>query len=118
MTVTVVKGTFSNRDDAVASIEKEGRFARDGAMDAGDLEDEHWHRTSLKIYLLQGSFETKDVVSNQLLLAGAGDVISIPRGTLHAARCPEPATYVVGFESAQAAREFKPEYSTNNDGEH
>jgi len=28
---------------------------------------------------------------------------------LHAARCPEPATYVVGFESEQAAKNFKPE---------
>ena len=78
-------------------------------MQSGDLEDVHWHKTSLKIYVLTGTFETRDVVADQLMPAGPGDLISIPRQTLHAARCPEPATYVVGFESEEAARAFGPE---------
>ena len=109
MGVSIGAGGFSNREEARSIIENEGRFARDGAMQSGDLEDVHWHKTSLKIYVLTGKFETRDVVSDQLLIAVAGDLISIPRQTLHAARCPEPATYVVGFESEQAAKNFKPE---------
>ena len=38
-----------------------------------------------------------------------GDFIRIPARTLHAARCPKPARYVVGFESELAAKKFKPE---------
>ena len=109
MGVSIGAGGFSTREEARSIIENEGRFARDGAMQSGDLEDVHWHKTSLKIYVLTGKFETRDVVSDQLLIAVAGDLISIPRQTLHAARCPEPATYVVGFESEQAAKNFKPE---------
>lgn len=78
-------------------------------MQAGDLEDIHWHKTSLLIFVLSGSFETHDAVANSNLDAGPGDLISIPARTLHAARCPDPATYVVGFESAEAARQFRPE---------
>ena len=78
-------------------------------MQAGDLEDIHWHKTSLMIYVLDGSFETRDVASDSNLLAGPGDLISIPARTLHAARCPKPATYVVGFESEHAAKSFRPE---------
>ncbi len=78
-------------------------------MQSGDLEDIHWHKTSLLIFVLSGSFETRDVASNAMLLAGPGDLISIPARTLHAARCPDPATYVVGFASEQAAKTFRPE---------
>ena len=109
MGVIIGAGGFSSREEAKSIIESQGLFARDGAMQSGDLEDVHWHKTSLKIFVLTGKFETRDVASDQLLNAGAGDLISIPRQTLHAARCPEPATYVVGFESEEAAKKFKPE---------
>ena len=115
MGVTVTKANFTGRAEATRIIEQQGLFARDGAMDSGDLEDIHWHKTSLLIYVLTGTFETKDVASNELLLAGAGDCISIPSRTLHAARCPKRATYVVGFESADAARNFKPELPNDLD---
>ena len=113
MSVTVQKGGFSNRDEAVGLIRGLGLYARDGAMASGDLEDVHWHKTSLRIYVLSGTFETRDVESDQLLEASAGDLICIPARTLHAARCPEPATYVVGFESEEAVRTFQPELPEN-----
>lgn len=78
-------------------------------MASGDLENVHWHKTSLRIYVLEGSFETKDVATDRLLQAVAGDLIVIPSRTLHAARCPAPATYVVGFESESAMASFGPE---------
>ncbi|MFT7220408.1 MAG: quercetin dioxygenase-like cupin family protein [Candidatus Azotimanducaceae bacterium] len=109
MAVTVTSGNFKNRDDAVQLIEQQVKFARDGAMQSGDLEDVHWHKTSLQIYVLTGRFETRDVVTDTLLPAGPGDLITIPQQTLHAARCPEPATYVVGFESEDAAKQFGPQ---------
>ena len=109
MSVSVKSGGFATSAEANAIIAGEGLFARDGAMQTGDLEDVHWHKTSLKIYVLTGRFETRDVLSGQILEAGAGDLINIPRETLHAARCPEPATYVVGFESKAAAKKFKAE---------
>ena len=109
MTVSVTKQHFQDHAEAVRRIESQGMFARDGAMQAGDLEDIHWHKTSLLIYVLSGSFETLDAVEQNHLLAGPGDLISIPARTLHAARCPDPATYVVGFESKEAASQFRPE---------
>lgn len=109
MGVNIESGFFSGKQEALEKIAAQGLFARDGAMQSGDLEDVHWHKTGLKIYVLEGSFETKDVESGMLLQAGPGDLISIPRETLHAARCPQPAVYVVGFESETAARTFGPE---------
>ena len=109
MGVSVTKSKFTSRDQAVADIEQLKLFPRDGAMSSGDLEDIHWHTTTLRIYVLSGSFETLDVESNKLLKASAGDLICIPDKTLHAARCPDPATYVVGFESQEAARTFRAE---------
>lgn len=109
MGVTVKAGHFSGKDAALAEIAERGLHPRDGAMASGDLENIHWHKTSLAIYVLEGSFETKDVASDSTLMAGPGDLISIPSGTLHAARCPNPATYVVGFESAEAMGNFRPE---------
>lgn len=109
VSVTVERGDFLTREEATAMVVAAGLHSRDGAMESGDLEDVHWHKTSLKIYLLSGTFETKDVVSDQLLPAGPGDIISIPEGTLHAARCPDPTTYVVGFESEEAMKNFRPE---------
>jgi len=109
VSVSVSKGDFEDKQDAIARIESQGLFAREGAMGMGDLEDVHWHKTSLKIYVLEGSFETRDVEADANLMAGPGDIISIPAETLHAARCPIPARYVVGFESAEAAANFRPE---------
>ena len=109
MSVSVTSNHFEGRDKAIELIEEHGLFARDGAMQSGDLEDVHWHKSSLQIYVLGGSFETRDVVLDTTLLAGRGDLVSIPARTLHAARCPSPATYVVGFESEEAARSFRPE---------
>jgi quercetin dioxygenase-like cupin family protein len=109
MSISITEKHFEDRDQAIQLIEARGLFARDGAMQSGDLEDIHWHKTSLLIYVLDGSFETRDVASSTVLLAGRGDLISIPARTLHAARCPVPAMYVVGFESEQAAKIFRPE---------
>ncbi len=109
MSVQIIPQAVQDRDHAYQLIESLGLVARDGAMESGDLEDIHWHRTSLRIYVLGGAFETKDVASDRLLMAGAGDLILIPKETLHAARCPQPATYVVGFESAEAMQSFGPE---------
>ncbi len=109
MSVTVTTGGFSGRDDALEQIRSKGLFPRDGAMSSGDLENVHWHTTSLEIYVLEGSFETRDQAADVTLLAGPGDLISIPARTLHAARCPIPARYVVGFESESAMAAFRPE---------
>ena len=110
MGVTVKIGHFSGKQAALTEISDRGLVPRDGAMaSSGDLENIHWHKTSLAIYVLEGSFETKDEASASTLLAHPGDLISIPAGTLHAARCPDPATYVVGFESAEAMANFRPE---------
>ena len=109
MGVTVDDGQFSGKQAALDEIEERGLHARDGYMDSGDLENVHWHITSLVIYVLDGSFETRDVASDSMLMAHAGDRITIPAGTLHAARCPDPATYVVGFESEDAMNNFRPE---------
>lgn len=109
MAVSIENSHFTGRDEAISLIEAQGKFARDGAMASGDLEDVHWHKTSLLIYVLEGSFETLDAASGTVLMAGPGDRMSIPARTLHAARCPEPATYVVGFESEEAAKSFRPE---------
>jgi len=108
MGVSVDKGYFATREDAVSDIAARDLVLRDGAMAAGDLEDIHWHETGLAIYVLKGSFETRDGASGDLLLAGPGDLISIPPRTLHAARCPDPAEYVVGFESKEAMAGFRP----------
>ncbi len=109
MGVTVDSGHFSGKEAALAKIAHRGLHPRDGAMASGDLENIHWHKTSLAIYVLEGSFETRDAASDTTLMAHPGDLISIPAGTLHAARCPDPATYVVGFESADAMSKFRPE---------
>ena len=109
MSVSVTELGITSRERAVQYMENKGLFAREGAMDSGDLEDVHWHVTSLLICVLGGSFETRDVVAGRTVMAGPGDLISIPAKTLHAARCPEPASYVVGFESEHAAKSFRPE---------
>ncbi len=109
MPVTVTKAHFSGKAEAAELINSLGLVPREGAMETGDLEDVHWHKTNLRIYVLGGSFETKDIATDQLLYASAGDLIVIPPRTLHAARCPEPATYMVGFESEDAMASFGPE---------
>ena len=113
MSVSVIQDHFNGRERAWEVISEQGLFARDGAMQSGDLEDIHWHKTSLLIYVLEGSFETLDAASQTLHVATGGDLISIPSRTLHAARCPDPARYVVGFESEQAAMQFRPEKATD-----
>ena len=99
---------FNGKTAALEEIARLGLVARDGAMAAGNLEDVHWHETGLHIFVLEGAFETKEGVDGELLGAGPGDLIIIPAGTPHAARCPQPARYVVGFESAAAMASFKP----------
>jgi uncharacterized RmlC-like cupin family protein len=108
MSVSVDQGYFETREDAIGDIAARDLVPRDGAMASGDLENVHWHETGLAIYILKGSFETKDAASGDLLVAGPGDLITIPPRTLHAARCPDPAEYVVGFESAEAMQSFRP----------
>lgn len=109
MSVEIIHDHITSLQQAYDKITNLGLFARDGAMQSGDLEDVHWHVTSLLIYVLEGEFETRDVVAETTLVAGPGARISIPARTLHAARCPVPAVYVVAFESAEAAAAFRPE---------
>ena len=113
MSVVIEKIGFSSREEAIKLAESEGFFFRDGAMGTGSLEDIHWHKTGLHIYVLSGMFETLDAIRNDFLIARCGDLIKIPRNTLHAARCPRPATYLVGFESESAAKSFRPELPEN-----
>ena len=108
MGVSVDAGYFKTKDDAIEDIAARDLVSRDGAMASGDLENVHWHETGLAIYVLKGTFETKDAASGDLLKAGPGDLITIPPRTLHAARCPDPAEYVVGFESQEAMQSFRP----------
>ena len=109
MSVVIEKIGFASREEAIQLAKSEGCFFRDGATEAGDIEDIHWHRTGLHIYVLYGLFETFDAAREEVLIARGGDLIKIPKNTLHAARCPIPATYVVGFESENAAKGFQPE---------
>ncbi len=109
MSVTVKRDWFDTKDQALDEIDSKNLHPRDGYMDSGDLENIHWHKSSLSIYVLGGTFETMDVESGKTMMAKAGDLITIPANTLHAARCPNPATYVVGFESKQAMENFGPE---------
>lgn len=109
MPVTVSKHHFGDQADAERLLQSLGLTRREGAMSSGDLEDVHWHKTSLRIFVLSGSFETLDAASGTTLSAARGDLISIPARTLHAARCPEPSTYLVGFESVEAMETFAPE---------
>ena len=94
MGVSVEKGDFADRDHAVRQIEGRGLFARDGAMAAGDLEDIHWHKTSLSIYVLSGSFETLDAASGECLRVFAdtetADEFIISDGVLLARTCVIP----------------------------
>jgi uncharacterized RmlC-like cupin family protein len=108
MGVSVDQNYFTTKTDAVNDIAARDLVSRDGAMESGDLENIHWHETGLAIYVLKGTFETKDGASGETLTAGPGDLITIPPRTLHAARCPDPAEYVVGFESAEAMQSFRP----------
>ena len=113
MSVAIENIGFSSREEAMKLAASEGFFFRDGAMGTGNLEDVHWHKTGLHIYVLSGIFETLDAIRNEVLIAKCGDLIKIPKNTLHAARCPSPATYVVGFESEGAAKSFQPELPEN-----
>ena len=113
MSVAIEKIGFSSREEAMKLAVSEGFFFRDGAMGTGNLEDVHWHKTGLHIYVLSGIFETLDAIRNEVLIAKCGDLIKIPKNTLRAARCPSPATYVVGFESKGAAKSFRPELPEN-----
>ena len=113
MSVAIEKIGFASREEAIKLAESEGFFFRDGAMGTGSLEDIHWHKTGLHIYVLSGMFETFDAIKGEVLIAKCGDLIKIPKNTLHAARCPSPATYVVGFESEHAAKNFRPELQEN-----
>jgi quercetin dioxygenase-like cupin family protein len=108
MGLRIEQAHFNGRAEALAEVEKLGLIARDGAMAAGDLEDVHWHEYTVRIFVLEGGFETKEGPTGELLAAGPGDLIVIPARTPHAARCPEPARYIAAFESAEALANFRP----------
>ena len=80
-------------------------------MGTGNLEDIHWHKTGL--HFTFSDVRNLDAIKNEVLIAKCGDLIKIPKNTLHAARCPRPATYLVGFESEEAAKGFRPESPKN-----
>ena len=109
MSVLIEKIGFSSREEAIQLAKPEGLFFRDGTMETGDIEDIHWHKTGQHIFVFSGLFETFDAARDEVLVARGGDLIKIPKNTLHAARCPIPATYLVGFESENAAKGFQPE---------
>ena len=74
MSVAIENIGFSSREEAVKLAESEGFFFRDGAMGTGNLEDIHWHKTGLHIYVLSGMFETLDAIKNEVLIAKCGDL--------------------------------------------
>ena len=45
MSVVIEKIGFASREEAIKLAKSEGFFFRDGAMETGDIEDIHWHKT-------------------------------------------------------------------------
>ena len=62
----VIEKSGCIREEAIKLAKSEGFFFRDGAMVTGDIEDIHWHKTGLHIYVLSGLFETFDAARDEV----------------------------------------------------
>jgi quercetin dioxygenase-like cupin family protein len=94
MELSVTSGYFKDKREAIREISDAGWWPVAWRDAPGDVYEAHKHDADQTLYLVEGSLELQ-VAGNTIRLE-PGDKLELPAFTVHTAKAPEGATYIIG----------------------
>jgi gentisate 1,2-dioxygenase len=106
MSLTFEKAYFDGLSGALADIRERNLFPTTYATDHATAANLHWHAEDVLVYLVKGRSSFLDADGNEHQIQ-AGDLITIPAGTLHAeGAVNEPIVMLIGLVEAVPMDQF------------
>ena len=106
MSLTVKKGHFDGLNGALENIKQQNLFPTTYATDHATAANLHWHNEDVFVYLVKGKTYFLDADGKEHP-AEAGDLITVPAGTLHAeGAVSEPVIMLIGLVDAVPMDQF------------
>ena len=106
MSLVVRKGHFSGLSGALEDIVEKNLFPTTYTTDHATAANLHWHAEDVLVYLVRGRSSFLDADGNEHQIQ-AGDLITIPAGTLHAeGAVNEPIVMLIGLVEAVPMDQF------------
>jgi len=84
MGIQVIENYFSNLDEALDDIRKDGYWPTTFVTEASPEIPVHWHDSELHGYVMEGETYILDGVTKERVDFKKGDKLILPAGTLHA----------------------------------
>lgn len=94
MELKVTDGHFTDKREAIEEISAAGWWPISWRDAAGEVYGDHKHDADQTLYLIEGQIEFG--VGGETVTLNPGDRLELPAFTVHSARAPQGATYIVG----------------------
>ena len=93
--VTVLKSHFQTKEDAIQEIMKAGWWPLSWRDAPGEIYEPHKHDADQTLYLVEGRLELE--ADGRFHHLEPGDKLELPAFTVHSAKVPDGALYIVGM---------------------
>jgi len=94
MELRVTPHYFGDKREAIREISNAGWWPISWRDAPGEVYEPHKHDADQTLYLVQGSLELE--VGSETHNLNPGDKLELPAFTVHSARAPSGATYIIG----------------------
>ena len=95
MELKVTKGHFKDKREAIREISDAGWWPVSWRDPPGEVYEAHKHDADQTLYLVEGSIELG--VGANIHRLTPGDKLELPAFTVHSAKAPRGATYIIGM---------------------
>ena len=95
MELKVTTGYFKDKREAIIEISEAGWWPVSWRDAPRDVYDAHKHDADQTLYVIEGQIEFG--VDDKILRLNPGDKLELPAFTVHTAKAPKGATYIVGL---------------------
>ena len=95
MELKVTTGHFRDKREAIREISDAGWWPVSWRDAPGEVYEAHKHDADQTLYLVQGSLELE--ADGNVYRLKPGDKLDLPAFTVHSAKAPAGATYIIGL---------------------
>jgi len=107
MGLTVQKGFFDGKDQALDDIRQTGTWPTTFVSGLSEGRPVHWHDDDVHVYVMEGETSFLDNESGQRTPVGPGDKVIVPARCLHAeGRVEEQVVYIIGLPGPRTPETF------------
>ncbi|MEP1741927.1 MAG: cupin domain-containing protein [Kangiellaceae bacterium] len=114
MSLKFYKKFFSNNEEVLADISKNGTWPTTFVSGASEGPPIHWHKDEVHAYIMEGETDFLDAGSGERTLVSAGDKIVVPAGDLHAeGAIKDRVVYILALPEPRLPEDFLAIFNPN-----